>query len=228
QRTHPPAHRHLRQRLAGSTQRRRGPDHQLGGSGSDHQPGDAAQTWPRASGQSVGIGPLVRIQRPGPADVPLGNRPVPPARPVRRTRPVRREPVMSLTPETRVLLTDALRPPAGHHVTTAVGTTYSLDLTALLLAPMSFALFDQFDLDEQVDPLRLLDAVRRYSQDITVFCQAGGIHVPAQYRNILTFTEDSVLEVLPRHEHALFHPKLWALRFETEDGAAHHRVIVLS
>src|SRR5699024_12716825 len=59
--------------------------------------------------------------------------------------PACREPGMSLTPETRVLLTHALRPPAGHHVATAVGTTYSLDLTALLLAPMSFALFDQYD-----------------------------------------------------------------------------------
>jgi len=54
---------------------------------------------------------------------------------------------VTLTPETRVLLTDALRPPAGYRVEAAVGTTYSLNLTALLLAPLSFALFDQGNAD---------------------------------------------------------------------------------
>ncbi len=106
---------------------------------------------------------------------------------------------MTLTPETRVLLTDALRPPAGYRVEIAVGTTYSLNLTALLLAPLSFALFDQANSDEigAVDPIRLLEAVRRYAEHTTVFCQAGGIHVPSNYRSILTFVEDSVLEVMP-------------------------------
>lgn len=137
---------------------------------------------------------------------------------------------MTLTPETRVLLTDALRPPAGYSVEIAVGTTYSLNLTALLLAPLSFALFDRDDTedDKKLDPIRLLEAVRRYSDHTTVFCQAGGIHVPTQYRSILTFVEDSVREVTPPQEDALFHPKMWALRFVNQDQRRLHRVIVLS
>ena len=137
---------------------------------------------------------------------------------------------MTLTPETRVLLTDALRPPAGCRVEVAVGTTYSLNLTALLLAPLSFALFDQGNADDigAVDPIRLLESVRRYADRTTVFCQAGGIHVPSSYRSILTFVEDSVLEVLPFHEGAIFHPKIWAIRFVDQDGNRIHRVIVLS
>lgn len=137
---------------------------------------------------------------------------------------------MTLTPETRVLLTDALRPPAGHRVEIAVGTTYSLNLTALLLAPMSFALFDETTPDNvaAVDPIRLLEAVRRHAEHTTVFCQAGGIHVPTNYRSILTFVEDSVLEVMPPRERAIFHPKLWALRFVDQDGLHRHRVVVLS
>lgn len=137
---------------------------------------------------------------------------------------------MTLTPETRVLLTDALRPPAGYRVEVAVGTTYSLNLTALLLAPLSFALFDQGNADEigAVDPIRLLEAVRRYADRTTVFCQAGGIHVPSNYRSILTFVEDSVLEVMPFHEGAIFHPKVWAIRFIDQGGNRIHRVIVLS
>ena len=137
---------------------------------------------------------------------------------------------MTLTPETRVLLTDALRPPAGYRVEVAVGTTYSLNLTALLLAPLSFALFDQGNADElgAVDPIRLLEAVRRYADHTTVFCQAGSIHVPSRYRSILTFVEDSVLEAMPFHEEAIFHPKVWALRFVDQGDNRIHRVIILS
>lgn len=137
---------------------------------------------------------------------------------------------MTLAPESRVMLTDALRPPAGHKVDVAVGTTYSLDLTALLLAPLSFALFDQAHAAEigKVDPIRLLEAVRRYGEHTTVFCQAGGIHVPQSYRSILTFIEDSVLEVTPVHEGAIFHPKVWAIRFVDQGGDHLHRVVVMS
>ena len=137
---------------------------------------------------------------------------------------------MTLTPETRVMLTDALRPPAGFRVDVAVGTTYSLNLTALLLAPLSFALFDQGSADEigTVDPIRLLEAVRRHADHTTVFCQAGGIHVPGNYRSILTFVEDSVLEVMPPQEGAIFHPKIWAIRFSDPDGNYLHRVVILS
>ncbi|MGB8021439.1 MAG: hypothetical protein WCF04_09455 [Candidatus Nanopelagicales bacterium] len=87
----------------------------------------------------------------------------------------------------------SLRPPAGFRVEVAVGTTYSLNLTALLLAPPSFALFDRAASEDfsRVDPIRLLEAVRRHGEHTTVFCQAGGIHVPDNYRSILTFVEDS-------------------------------------
>lgn len=137
---------------------------------------------------------------------------------------------MTLTPETRVLLTDALRPPAGHRVEVAVGTTYSLNLTALLLAPLSFALFDQANSDnvDVIDPIRMLEAVRRHADHTTVFCQAGGMHVPTKYRSILTFVENSVLEVMPPHEGTIFHPKVWALRFVDQDDQRRHRVIILS
>lgn len=137
---------------------------------------------------------------------------------------------MSLAPESRVLLTDALQPPAGHRLDVAVGTTYSLNLSALLLAPLSFALFEMDDAAqvERVEPIRLLEAARRYADHTTVFCQAGGIHVPSNYRSILTFVEGSVLEVMAPHEGAIFHPKIWALRFVDQSGTYLHRVVVLS
>lgn len=136
---------------------------------------------------------------------------------------------MTLTPQTRVLLTDALRPPTGYRVDIAVGTTYSMDLTALLLAPMAFALFE-YEGGEPgtADSVRLLEALRRHSEHTIVFCQAGGIHVPSRYSQVLTLIEDSVVEVVPPLGGALFHPKVWAIRFVDPEGAYLHRVVVLS
>lgn len=134
-----------------------------------------------------------------------------------------------LSPDTRALLTDALRPPDGFRVDIAIATSYSLDLTALLLAPLSFALhdYDSNDVD-RVDPIRLLEAVRRYADHTTVFCQAGAIHVPTSYRSILAFAEDSVCEVMPPIPGRVFHPKIWVIRFADAEGHHAHRVLCLS
>lgn len=140
---------------------------------------------------------------------------------------------MSLTPDTRVLLTDSLHPPIGHRLDTAVGTTYSTNLTSLLMVPVSFAMsggrFDApgQDGNDPRDPIAVLEAVRRYSERTTVFCQAGGIHVPPRYPRLLPFVEDSLIEVNP-DSGGIFHPKLWALRFVDEAGDYRHRLVVLS
>ena len=80
-----------------------------------------------------------------------------------------------LEPNSRQLLRDALRPPPGYALDRAVTTTFSLDLMALLTIPVSFTFFQLKDDDgpPAVDPLALLEALRRYAGRITVFCQAG-------------------------------------------------------
>lgn len=138
-----------------------------------------------------------------------------------------------LTPDTRVLLTDALRPPAGTRVDAAIATTYSLDLTALLLGPVTFATLDataRVDGEElaTADPIGLLEAVQRYSDRTTVFCQAGAISVPSSYRSVMVFVEDAVHQVVAPAAGRLFHPKSWTLRFVDDDGAYRHRFVVLS
>ena len=47
-----------------------------------------------------------------------------------------------LEPESRLMLLDALRPPPGYRFDRAIGTTFTLDLVALLVTPVAFALFD--------------------------------------------------------------------------------------
>src|SRR5262249_24121953 len=50
-----------------------------------------------------------------------------------------------LDPRGRQLLLSSLRPPEGFRFDCAVGTTFSLDLVALLTTPLAFAMFDWQD-----------------------------------------------------------------------------------
>lgn len=132
-----------------------------------------------------------------------------------------------LDPGIQTVLGSALRPPAGMQVDEAVATTYSLNLTAMLLAPLTFALAEPDTASAvDADPLRLLDAVQRHIRHTTVFVQAGGIGVPTSHSRIHTFLEGSVIQVEPPHPEGLFHPKVWAIRFTGDDGASHHRLLI--
>jgi hypothetical protein len=66
-----------------------------------------------------------------------------------------------LDPDDRHLLVEALKPPPGMTLDIAVGTTFTLDLQALLVAPVSFALFLATAPGGESDSLALLEAVRR-------------------------------------------------------------------
>jgi hypothetical protein len=134
-----------------------------------------------------------------------------------------------LEPDDRHLLVDALRPPQGSSLDLAVATTFTLDLDALLVAPLAFALYDwATDSDGRPDPLALLEALRRHAERLTVFCQAGEIGFRNDYRPLLVLVEDSVVPVAAPNPHGIFHPKLWVLRFVDADGRRSYRVLVPS
>jgi hypothetical protein len=136
-----------------------------------------------------------------------------------------------LEPESRHLLLDSLRPPAGYALDRAFGTTYSLDLAALLTAPVAFALIDRERADGApvTDPVRLLEAVRRYAERIDIFCQAGLIGLPGQYQPIVSYLESTVHEVEAPTPGGIFHPKVWFIRYRQEDGEGlHYRLLCLS
>ena len=102
-----------------------------------------------------------------------------------------------LAPDDRRTLLEALRPPLGYRLDRAIGTTYSLDLQALLLAPLAFTLFGwQDDAGRPgADPLALLEAVRSHADRIRIFCQAGQIAIPRPNQLLLNYLEHSVYEV---------------------------------
>lgn len=114
-----------------------------------------------------------------------------------------------LEPDGRAALTEQLRPPAGYELIYAVGTTFTLDLTTALSIPLSFA---GHQLREDANQIAILDAVRRATEKVDIFAQAGQIRVPPA-SDLVAFLEPMVHPVVPRRAGALFHPKVWVLEF---------------
>lgn len=124
-----------------------------------------------------------------------------------------------------------MRPPEDYELDRAIGTTYSLDLLALLTSPLAFAAFESEDGADtsKLDPVAMLQILRRHASRITIFCDAGRIQVPAKSQLLYGYLEKSVIEVSAPETGGVFHPKLWALRYVSKaDRPICYRVVVLS
>jgi hypothetical protein len=135
-----------------------------------------------------------------------------------------------LEPRDRILLFDALRPPEGFRFDQGIGTTYSLDLLALLTAPLAFTWFEQQsdeDLRPSVDSLEILESLRRHADRLSIFCHAGRIALPKTFYPQLAFVEGAIIECQPP-EGGAFHSKVWVLRWLNDAGDVHYRVLCLS
>lgn len=136
-----------------------------------------------------------------------------------------------LTPQDRTLLIESLRPPADYQLDTAIGTTYSLDLIAMMVAPVGFTFFDVDPYDPaflQKDPLEILEAIRRHASQIVLFCEAGRIAVPKHHRPLLTYLEDRIVQAKAPTEGHSFHPKVWIIRYVNAGGNVWYRLLCLS
>ena len=136
-----------------------------------------------------------------------------------------------LDPRDRGVLLEALRPPPGYVVHSALATTFSLDLVALLTAPLAFSLYDRLqgrEGGERLDSLTLLRSVREHAEQLVVFCQSGRIAHLKEYRQLLTYLEGAVVQAHPRSEMGSFHPKVWIQRFTAPDEPVRYRMLCLS
>ncbi|MYE59222.1 MAG: hypothetical protein F4X35_06550 [Alphaproteobacteria bacterium] len=133
-----------------------------------------------------------------------------------------------LSPDSRTVAFDLLRPPAGHDLDFALLTTYTLNLETMLALPLSLVARADNSLEELLaDPLLLLEALRRAGERIHVFVDRAGIAVPRQRRELYALLEPSMHPVRAPGGGA-FHPKVWVLRFKSEDGPPLLRVAILS
>ena len=130
-----------------------------------------------------------------------------------------------LAPDNRALLLDALRPPPGYSLDRAVGTTFTLDLGTALMVPLAFA---GFRFNENPDPIEIMEALRRMSERLDIFCQAGGISAAAWPSDLVALLEKSIHEVRRPRPGRIFHPKVWALRFLDASDEPCYRLVVLS
>lgn len=135
-----------------------------------------------------------------------------------------------LEPQTRDLLTEHLRPPVGYQLDYGVGTTFSLDLLALLITPLSFALFDWEDEKGQAaaDITAIMQALRSYAGKMAIFCQSGRIAVPRKDQPLFLHLERCVFQARAPRPDGLFHPKMWLLRFTAEDEPVQYRFLCMS
>ena len=123
-----------------------------------------------------------------------------------------------LQPTNRITLSDAMRPPIGFSLESAMAVTYTLDLTALLTALTAFTLSgpDVTVSDDGPDePIDLLSAVRTHSDKLTVFNQVGEIALPPS-RRVFAFLDETVVAVRAPLG-GVVHPKVWVLRYEASD-----------
>lgn len=135
-----------------------------------------------------------------------------------------------LDPRNRQLLLESLRPPEGYKLDRAIGTSYSLDLLALLTAPLAFTFFNWEDDEGRPagDPLALLESIRRHADRIRLFCQAGEIKLPPPSQRLVGYLEQCVVPARAPSDGGIFHPKVWLVRFLAEGSPVLYRLLCLT
>ncbi len=126
-----------------------------------------------------------------------------------------------------------LAPPDNYTLDFAVGTTYSLDLDALIGACIALGLSEETDSDLMKNPICLLEALRTTSDKVALFCEGSQIHMPNNVTPLYILLEKMVFQVnTVKHrgisKYPSFHPKFWLLRYVDENKNPLYRVVVLS
>lgn len=134
---------------------------------------------------------------------------------------------MFKTAEDRLDYGRILSPPAGYTCAYAVGTTYSLDLETLIGVPLSLFLSEDMDGTLAENPIYVLEGLRKSSDKLLVFCEGGQIKVPNKANLLFTLLEGSVYEVTAAANYS-FHPKMWLIKYLSENSGPFYRFIVLS
>lgn len=126
-----------------------------------------------------------------------------------------------------------LAPPINYKLDFAIGTTYSLDLDALVGACIALGLAEETDSDLMKNPVCLLEALRATGDKVALFCEGGQIHLPGNVTSLYILLEKMVFPVTTAKRKGVakypsFHPKFWLIRYVNEKNNYLYRVVVLS
>jgi HKD family nuclease len=127
----------------------------------------------------------------------------------------------------RVDYRELLSPPLDYKIDFAVATTYSLDLETLTATCAIVGLNVEADAELTESPLHVLEAIRRASGKLLIFCQSGQIKTPDQPNKLLPLLENSVCEVSLKNKRS-FHPKTWFVKFTADGLPDKYRLVVMS
>lgn len=139
--------------------------------------------------------------------------------------------------EGRIGFAEALRPPVDYEVAFAVGTTYSLDLRALLGLCIPLGLGFEPETLDSINPVSLFAALQRLRDKLVVYCDKGGIKadLPANPRSaeLISLLEGVVHQVHVNTGNpevpSSFHPKVWVVEYKALNGEDHMwRLLVMS
>ena len=126
-----------------------------------------------------------------------------------------------------------LSPPNNYELDFAIGTTYTLDLDALVGASISLGLSTEIDSDLNKNPIFLLEALRSTGDKVALFCESGQIKLPNKPTPLYILLEEMVFQVTNENnvkysKYASFHPKVWLIRYTNDENEILYRIIVLS
>ena len=126
-----------------------------------------------------------------------------------------------------------LAPNPGFSLDFAVGTTYSLDLDALVGASLALGLSEETDSELMNNPICLLEALRCTGDKIALFCEGGQIRLPSKVTSLYILLEKIVFSVKTAKQSGIasypsFHPKFWLIRYKNAIGDLYYRVVVMS
>ena len=146
--------------------------------------------------------------------------------------------------EGRISFAESLRPPAGYRTAFVVGTTYTLDLRALLGICIPLGLGFEPEALDNINPVSLFAALQELQGKMVVFCDKGHINADiggdARSQGLAILLEDMIHQVHVNKRHpnrkrrydglSSFHPKVWVSEYEPVSGKGHHcyRLIVMS
>lgn len=127
----------------------------------------------------------------------------------------------------RLSYSHLLAPPPDYYTDFALGTTYSLDLEAMLGIPMALFMSEELGSSATQNPVAVLEGLRRSTDNLAIFCEPGQIKIPHKNNTVYSLVESSVFQVhLPRGRS--FHPKVWVIRYAGPQKDPIYRIIVLS
>ena len=95
---------------------------------------------------------------------------------------------------------DILAPPNNYQLDFAIGTSYSLDLDALVGAAIALGLAEETDTNLVNNPIFLLEALRTTGDNVALFCEGGQIRLPSKVSPLYILLENMVFPVKTKKE----------------------------